>query len=381
MIMPAENFSLSAPTAPISTRVIVSDEEFAALKPCWSALLARSRANTIFLTWEWLYTWWQHFGAPERACRLAIVVAERAGAVVGIAPLYVHRQLVKGVLPLKSLQWLGSGEVGSDYLDIIAEPECELDACSAVYREIERLDWDLVRLTEVPADSARLSHLRALFSLDKKYECRDGREYRCPYIELAGHSWESYEQTLSANMRYNLRRRAKQAFQQLKASVARVESAQQIAPMLDEILALHARRWQARGGSDGFCGERIRAFHHSVAHRLYERGWLRLYLLSIDGRAVAGIYGMEYGDTFSFYQSGFDPAWDRNSVGMVLMRETVAEAIARDITVYDFLHGTEEYKYKWTATEKRTRSLLVHTRAALMPRLYFWLKALRQSER
>jgi CelD/BcsL family acetyltransferase involved in cellulose biosynthesis len=63
---------------------------------------------------------------------------------------------------------------------------------------------------------------------------------------------------------------------------------------------------------------------------------------------------------------------------MVLMWETIKEAFSRGMAIYDFLHGTEEYKFKWTQTVKRTQSLLVYPRGRVSPRLYFWLRTLKQ---
>src|SRR6185436_2326800 len=107
-----------------------------------------------------------------------------------------------------------------------------------------------------------------------------------------GHSWESYQGSLSSNMRYNLRRRAKQIFDQLHGEVIGCQQAESVAKQLDQIFDLHWKRWKLRGGSDGFAGPEIRAFHHTAATRLFEKGWLKLYLLEVDHKPVAGIYGI-----------------------------------------------------------------------------------------
>ncbi|MEK6251714.1 MAG: GNAT family N-acetyltransferase [Actinomycetota bacterium] len=54
-----------------------------------------------------------------------------------------------------------------------------------------------------------------------------------------------------------------------------------------------------------------------------QRGWLRLRLLEVDGVAVAGFLGWRLGDSYAFYQSGFDPSWPDKSVGVVMMATTV----------------------------------------------------------
>ena len=50
----------------------LTDAEFGALRDDWNALLCRSAADNIFLTWEWLHTWWEHFGSNKNLLLLAI---------------------------------------------------------------------------------------------------------------------------------------------------------------------------------------------------------------------------------------------------------------------------------------------------------------------
>src|SRR5262249_6996870 len=273
----------------LSVRVIELDEGFASLRERWNGLLARSKSNTIFLTWEWLYTWRQYFGNGRD---LEIMLVEQDDKLVGIAPFFREKARVRGVIPLQNLQWLGTGEVGSDYLNLIAEPGYEDEVCGAVCAEIRSGSsrWDLLRLTDMPEESDSYKNFHARFTKDRNFNCREGRRYICPYIELKSHSWESYLESLSANMRYNLRRRNKQVLEKLGAVVERCERREDIEPFLNTIFDLHFQRWDKRGGSDGFSKSHIRAFHQSAARRLFDEGWLRLYLLKIDNNPIAGVY-------------------------------------------------------------------------------------------
>src|SRR5215831_13382028 len=46
--------------------VIKDNASFYALRSEWDALLSENLVNTIFLTWEWLYEWWNSFGQSEQ---------------------------------------------------------------------------------------------------------------------------------------------------------------------------------------------------------------------------------------------------------------------------------------------------------------------------
>jgi CelD/BcsL family acetyltransferase involved in cellulose biosynthesis len=85
-----------------------------------------------------------------------------------------------------------------------------------------------------------------------------------------------------------------------------------------------------------------------------------MYTMKVGGQAVASVYGILHGQTFVYFQSGYDPAWRNRSVGLVLVGETFKDAIEMGLTEYDFLRGTETYKADWVSKQRRTVSLRVH---------------------
>jgi len=68
---------------------ITEAEAFAALAPEWDELLADSDARALFLTWTWISTWWEVFGADRRLYILA--ARDASGTLLGLAPLMVQR--------------------------------------------------------------------------------------------------------------------------------------------------------------------------------------------------------------------------------------------------------------------------------------------------
>ena len=123
---------------------------------------------------------------------------------------------------------------------------------------------------------------------------------------------------------------------------------------MDDVLRLHRLRWADEGGSYGIPQGPVERFHREVAPLLAERGWLRLYRLHVEGKAIAAVYGIEIARRFFFYQSGWDPAWSARSPGVVLVGRTVEDAYARGLTDYDFLRGTEPYKLDWAQDRRET---------------------------
>jgi CelD/BcsL family acetyltransferase involved in cellulose biosynthesis len=90
------------------------------------------------------------------------------------------------------------------------------------------------------------------------------------------------------------------------------------------------------------------AFHREWTQVALKRGWLRLYLLRLNGKPAASLYGLMYGGTFYFYQSSFDAAYTQSSVGLITMGLAIQSAIEEGAQEYDLLHGSEAYKSHWS---------------------------------
>src|SRR5262245_3584031 len=79
----------------------------AALRPAWEELLANSPANAVALTPAWLQAWWETFGPGRELCLLAV---SGGGRLLGLVPLLRRTIRHRGLLPLRRLEFLGSGE-------------------------------------------------------------------------------------------------------------------------------------------------------------------------------------------------------------------------------------------------------------------------------
>jgi len=108
---------------------IEDEARFTAMREEWNALLGDSDADCLFLTWEWLHTWWRHLGGRRR---LFLLAARRGGELVAIAPLALAPPELGRLFPFRSLQLLGTGAVGSDYLDLIVRRGWEDEAIPAL---------------------------------------------------------------------------------------------------------------------------------------------------------------------------------------------------------------------------------------------------------
>ncbi|HEY0961584.1 MAG TPA: GNAT family N-acetyltransferase [Pseudomonadales bacterium] len=350
----------------LDTAVIDTDAAFHALRAEWTDLLQASAADNFFLTWEWLYTWWKHLRGNRR---LHIVTVRQEGRLVALAPLALRPRQWKRFVPFEMLEFLGCGNVGSDYLSVIVRHGFEETAMPALVACL-REGGHVLELSHVDRTSAQMNAAASELSAQGwRQQCATIE--RCPYITLKGHTWDSYLGALGRTHRTNFRRKVKKLNQlyTLRIDEARTDAERRAA--LDVLVNLHLKRRREVGGSDALHTPELIAFHEEATAIALQRGWLKLYVMWLDDAPAAAMYGFQYGKTFNFYQSGFDSAYATYSVGLVMTGLAVQTAIERGIEDFDFLHGEEPYKYLWASAERellRFHFFPPHARGTLLDR-------------
>jgi perosamine synthetase len=291
----------------------------------WSRLAERT--DNIFATWEWNSIWWRHQGGNPAL--LAYGCRDRNGTLVAILPLYVSVNR-----PLRLVRYIGHGD-GDHLAPICGQAERGL-AARALRSALREGGVDLFVGEHVPAADGWAALLGG------KVLGRTGG----PVLRFRGENWESVlARAASHNTRGQVRRRERKLKREHDVQFRLAGDREGLDDDLDTLFALHRARWR---GSPTHFSEGRQALHREFAHAAFDRGWLRLWFLEVDGSAVAAWYGFRFGGAESYYQAGRDPAWDRYSVGFVLLAHTMRAALEDGAREYRFLEGDEKYKYRFT---------------------------------
>jgi CelD/BcsL family acetyltransferase involved in cellulose biosynthesis len=90
-----------------------------------------------------------------------------------------------------------------------------------------------------------------------------------------------------------------------------------------------------------------------------ERGWLRLWLLEVDGEPIAAWYGWRLGGRYAYYNSGFDPERSQLRPGLVLLAGVIRAALEEGAEEFDFLLGDESYKFRFAEDSRTVHNVTV----------------------
>ncbi len=200
------------------------------------------------------------------------------------------------------------------------------------------LALEKVDLTEPWVDALAEATGRRLLRLERTKDA-------LPMIDLSSHSgWDEYLATRSSNLRQQVGRFTRRAERDHGMRLRRTDSPDQIATDIETLFDLHDLR---HGGASSLRSPAARAFHTDFAAAAFERGWLRLWFLELDGAPVASWYGWRLGGRYAYYNGGFDPAWSAARPGLILMAAVIEAAFAERATEFDLLLGDESYKARF----------------------------------
>jgi len=311
------------------------------LKDEWDDLLERTEWHSFFQTSRWNSIWWSHFG--QGLDPFILVVKDKEGVLRGLAPLYIH--IEDG--GRKVARFLGGLEL-SDYLDFVIEKGMEQTFFEAIGSYFTRMgERPELDLHFIPENSPSLGTKNPFFD-GQELSIEVRKEEVCPAIDLPP-DWEEYLRGLRQKDRHELLRKMRRAEAVGSLNYYRTSRMEDIERDVRTFCELHRK---SRDTKRGFMDDKMSNFFEEFARMLFSGGNLFLNFLSINGRALASLFGIRYAKGVSIYNSGFDPDFGHISPGIVLIGYAIREAIEDGYIFFDLLRGSEPYKYRFGARDR-----------------------------
>jgi CelD/BcsL family acetyltransferase involved in cellulose biosynthesis len=330
----------------------------------WRQLLANTPGTSYFQTPDWILSWWKAFGdheptsiavwrGPEGKFESVVVLSQRREGIPASAsidlPVYVNS---------------GSGPGAADHCGWIVAEHHHSDATA----------W----LADATAGRTLLVRsIRAMDNPPLPSSARVVERVACPRVEIpspddpVGHS---------KNIRTQLPR-FKRKLERAGIEFETVPTGKVDRTLVDRLFFLHSLRWRDRRRRTAFVpSQDLLRLHHGLVEAPSDLGGPSAIVARHRGDIVGVLYGFCWQDTFAAYQAGSHPDWNKFSLGSVLIYTGIRAAGAQGARYFDFLRGSEPYKYRFGAEDVYDQTWLLPKGASGVAYrfCYGWLRRRRQ---
>ncbi|MEN6409563.1 MAG: GNAT family N-acetyltransferase, partial [Anaerolineaceae bacterium] len=249
-----------------------------ALEKEWAELITEIPEAPVFLSWEWIRTWWFYFGDHRELWLLT--ARDTQGRLLGIAPLLIERQRI-GLLPLRVIGFIGIGLTRPVNLNILTHPSDPKGILQAFLDFLlgQSKQWDVIRLFPMSKDAEICTLLN-----NGNGRFRTGVKTVNAYIPLPD-SWDAYAKTLTKKLRRNLKYFRTKLEDDYPGGVrfAYLTDPHGLPAVMNKMEELNKGRWVSKKRVSNYAYSNYSAFHEAFAMLMLERGWLRLNQLIVSG--------------------------------------------------------------------------------------------------
>lgn len=324
--------------------VAATREELHGLRDQWEAALRAAGEPSPFLGFDWVATWWDHFGDGRQ---LLALVAEDGEGVVGLAPLTIGRYRFRG-LPLRVLEFISAPFRGPchggclDFVVVRRSAECLAAFTDTVLAEAAR--WDVMSLRNVPAESGCLAELRR--GTVRRLTMLCTRVDTVAFIRAGG--WEEFLKSRRHHFRQWLRNSQKAAEKVGLGPPIQLNEPEQIKAVLPELVRVRAASWKGSARArKPEAGDSMTGFLVSLLPRLSAQGQVELSTLSQHDQMVAYWLAFRGPDLLWIYDTAYDQAAADGSPGVKTLAAAIENALESGLSHIDLGPGDQAYKRRW----------------------------------
>ena len=302
--------------------------DFSTLEALWQQYGRIWKWDNPFITPPWLKAWHRVFGDGKEAL---LTLVSNGGSPIGIAPL-----MVEGA----TARIIGSADL-CDTGDVAVAPDEEQRFFTGLFDFLESRQITRLVLEPVRPDSIVYSLARSA-EITKRWRCSITPLSHSLEMELPG-SWQEYLDRLSAKQRHEVRRKLRRLYESGDIVIGDLGGAAEIDAAMNQFVQLFRL---SRKDKAAFMTEERERFFRLLAAELAAAGMLRLQGMSIGEAPAAMVFCIEHAKNLYLYNNSYNPRFRTTSIGLMSKVLSIRAAIEANLANYDFLGGTERYKYQ-----------------------------------
>ena len=297
----------------------------------WDELAMSATQPSFFSSRSWVNAWWSILARGGHT-RLA-VATDGDGQVlgrVGMTELQTRRRPLP--FPVRSTVILGSGPGAGDHMGPTLRSGAPVPA--------DDLLWDWLDTAQGTLQFSAVAR-----RLSEPHQRRDS--VRVPYTHFQeGATQETAEAVWTGSRRRKVKK-MRRTFADAGGEFVWFDQPVDILACFPELLRLHRKRMSELALRSFFVENDRIAFHDQLIRdsRPGNGAWLQIGLL--QGEPVCALYGFHFGSTVHLYQSGWDSAAARFSIGQMQCDAAFQKAIQLGARTLDLCRGDDAYKLQY----------------------------------
>ena len=262
---------------------------------------------------------------------------------------------------------------------VVAEPD-KAAAAAAFALELfrRRAEWDVMRLKFLSFDSVTACTFRVSMET-MGFATRAVNAPGNTFIALDS-TWEDYYATRSRRLKKannlaanRLRKAGRVTIDWLAPGD---DDNERVDSFLEQSIRISAGSWKSHTGNS-LDMPAPQSFIRRLSALASQRGWLSIWILSLNDRPVAMEYQLVADGNVYALRSDFDAEFDEISPGTHLNRVLVQQLFGRGLHRYYMGPGNNAYKLRWTDEAQPVQELIVYGSALAGRGLALWERTLK----
>jgi len=336
----------------IQVSILRSLAELKAIKKEWDVLLNDISDRTIFQSYLFHHNVIEAF---EREKEIYVLLFKLKGKLIGLLPLRIISRNLK-IMKYKILEFLTHNR--SDYQDIIISINKE-KCLSAFLKYISenKAFWDLIFFKNIPIQNEELASFKETLQ-SKKLDYLTFEGVVCPIIEIKG-SFDDYKRGLKKKLINDIRRRERRLKEKGELKIMHYSGEISLEILTNFFIQQHMKRWDRTNTPSKFHKIQHQRYYKLLLQDLYDNNLLDLFYLKLDNKILAFHFGSVFNNKVLFHTPTFDPDYSKYAPSKILLFHVIKSCFLRNIAIFDFLAGSERYKYDWTKKENRYINMVI----------------------
>jgi CelD/BcsL family acetyltransferase involved in cellulose biosynthesis len=303
-------------------------ESFEDIFSYWRKSSTSLRWDCPFVLPPWLKAWWNTFGSTSEIYLCAV---RHAQDFIGLAPLRIIGH---------SAEFIGSPDV-CDYQDFIVAPGKGDSFFSVLLDNLSQQGITRLDLKPLRPESKVLTQL---IEVAKAKGCEVACHPMDVTLELdLPATWDEYLLMLKGKQRHEVRRKLRRLAEAGNIQNRVVEDVSDVRQELEIFFELFK---SSREDKEIFMTGEMASFFRQMTEAMAAEKMIKFYVLDLNGKTVATALCFDYKSRTYLYNNGFDVNFSSLSVGLLCKVFSIQDSIHRGQQKFDFLKGSETYKYR-----------------------------------